>query len=316
MPDCIVEVQPEADLCLNENCSSTTLSPFESASCFCFEHSKECSSSSLYISQLPLPTDQFQLITLRADSVHLFSSQDALASSTTNRIYLHSADDGVQVLWRDFNTKNELAYFNLPPSHRGYQLLSYGGQIKYRLLYRGSGSSIRTPDVILRGNNITLFYGSHIESTEVSVPFLPEEWSKRPDSSEPSRREDLMMALQSIEYFLIRASYIENTQLDTTITDIRMDTATEHNDNQGHAVLIEDCHCPSGYIGLSCDVIISLNHQIFAILNVFRTSRVHLVSPVKRYRLTAIWAAAFLNHVSRGSVGYNYLKCKQYHLSR
>jgi hypothetical protein len=47
---------------------------------------------------------------------------------------------------------------------------------------------------------------------------------------------------------------VESNVLDTTITNIRMDTAIEQNYNQGQAVLVEECRCPPGYIGLSCDV--------------------------------------------------------------
>lgn len=238
------------------------MSPADCLPCFCFDHTKECSSSSLYVSKLPSPTDYFQLITLRTEIIRrLFSSRDAGVSADANRPYLRSpsANNGIQAYRRDFNSRSEVAYFNLPPSHRGYQLLSYGGNIKYRILSRGSGSSIRSPDIILRGNGITLYHESRTrfesdKPIEVTVRFLPDDWTKSPDSREPARREDLMMVLQSIEYFLIRASYVDANVLDTTITNIQMDTASEQNYNQGQAVLVEECRCPPGYIGLSCDV--------------------------------------------------------------
>ncbi|XP_046437149.1 basement membrane-specific heparan sulfate proteoglycan core protein-like isoform X37 [Daphnia pulex] len=266
VPDCIVVVKPSADICIDEEFNSAAVSPADCLPCFCFDHTKECSSSSLYVSQLPPPSDQFQLITLRTDTIRssssarLFSSRDVGSSGTANRAYLRSpsANDGIQAYRRDFNARSEVAFFNLPPSHRGYQLLSYGGQIKYRLTYRGSGSSIRAPDVILRGNGITLYHESRTrlepnQPVEVIIRFLPEDWSKGADSRDSARREDLMMVLQSIEYFLIRASYVESSVLDTTITNIRMDTAIEQNYNLGQAVLVEECRCPPGYIGLSCD---------------------------------------------------------------
>jgi hypothetical protein len=267
VPDCIVVVKPSADICIDEEFNSAAVSPADCLPCFCFDHTKECSSSSLYVSQLPPPSDQFQLITLRTDTIRssssarLFSSRDVGSSGTANRAYLRSpnANDGIQAYRRDFNSRSEVAFFNLPPSHCGYQLLSYGGQINYRLTYRGSGSSIRAPDVILRGNGITLYHESRTrlepnQPVEVIIRFLPEDWSKGADSRDSARREDLMMVLQSIEYFLIRASYVESNVLDTTITNIRMDTAIEQNYNQGQAVLVEECRCPPGYIGLSCDV--------------------------------------------------------------
>lgn len=65
-----------------------------------------------------------------------------------------------------------------------------------------------------------------------------------------------------------RASYLESTTLDTTVSQVRMDTAVEYNTNQGQAVLVEECRCPPGYIGLSCDVSITYNSfSLFGLLN-------------------------------------------------
>lgn len=270
VPDCIIVVKPSADICIDEEFNSAAVSPADCLPCFCFGHTMDCSSSSLYVSQLPPPTDQFQLITMRTDTIRRFSqSRDLTSSATLNRPYLRSPQsgpDGIQAFRRDFNPRGEVAYFNLPTTHRGYQLLSYGGYIKYRLTFRGTGSSVRNiPDVILRGNGITLYHESRSSSrlqanqaNEMSIRFIPDEWTKGQDGREPAQRQDLMMVLQSIEFFLIRASYVESAVLDTTVSQIRMDTASEQNYNQGQAVLIEECRCPPGYIGLSCDVFIIL----------------------------------------------------------
>lgn len=216
IPDCIVVVKPAADICIDEEFNSAAVSPADCVPCFCFGHTTECSSSSLYVSQLPPPADHFQLITVRTETIRRFSGVRDLSSSVAvNRPYLRSppTSDGVQAFRRDFNSRNEVAYFNLPPSHRGYQLLSYGGYIKYRLTLntenRGTGPAARAPDVILRGNGITLFHENRRrpepnQALEVSIRFIPEEWTKGPDGREPARREDLMMVLQSIEFFLIR----------------------------------------------------------------------------------------------------------------
>ncbi len=212
VPDCIVVVKPAADICIDEEFNSAAVSPADCVPCFCFGHTMDCSSSSMYVSQLPPPSDQFQLITIRTGTIRrFFASRDLVSSVALNRPYLRSpsSSDGVQAYRRDFNTREEVAYFNLPPSHRGYQLLSYAGYIKYRLTYRGSGTAIRAPDVILRGNGVTLYHESRNrpepnQANEVSVRFVPEEWTKGADGREPARREDLMMALQSIEFLLIR----------------------------------------------------------------------------------------------------------------
>lgn len=212
VPDCIVVVKPAADICIDEEFNSAAVSPADCVPCFCFGHTSECSSSNLYMAQLPPPTDNYQLITIKTESIRRFSaSRDLSSSATLNRPYLRSpaSADGIQAYRRDFNPRGELAYFNLPPSHRGYQLLSYGGYIKYRLSYRGSGTTVRAPDAILRGNGVTLYHESRTrpepnQPAEISIRFIPEEWTKGHDGREPAKREDLMMVLQSIEYFLIR----------------------------------------------------------------------------------------------------------------
>jgi len=51
-----------------------------------------------------------------------------------------------------------------------------------------------------------------------------------------------------------RAQYETETAIDTTVSDIRMDKASNTNTGQGRAVYVEECGCPNGYIGLSCEV--------------------------------------------------------------
>lgn len=203
-------MKPSAEICIDEEFNSAATSPADCVPCYCFDQTKECSSSSMYVTQLPPPTDNFQLITIRTETVRRgFTSRDVQASVTANRSYLRSpatTNDGIQALKRDFNARAETAYFNLPPSHRGYQLLSYGGYIKYRVSFRGSGSPIRQPDLILRGNGVTLIHESRTKfesgnPADVSVRFLPEEWIR---DGRSARRDDLMMVLQNIEFFLIR----------------------------------------------------------------------------------------------------------------
>ena len=64
----------------------------------------------------------------------------------------------------------------------------------------------------LQGNGITLYHESQQrlepnQQNEVVARFWPDSWhrGKGPDGSPiPAKREDLMMVLQNIEFFLIR----------------------------------------------------------------------------------------------------------------
>lgn len=116
-----------------------------------------------------------------------------------------------QIYRRDFSSR-EVAFFNLPPTHCGQHIVSYGGYIKYRLVFRGSGQAVRAPDMIIKGNGITLYHESRLQMeankmNEMVARFWPDEWNKgraQDGSLMPANREDLLMVLQNVEFFLIR----------------------------------------------------------------------------------------------------------------
>lgn len=63
-----------------------------------------------------------------------------------------------------------------------------------------------------------------------------------------------MMVLEDIDNILIKVQYNEGT-LNTTLTNIEMDSAATPNSGLGAAVYVEQCSCPAGYTGNSCEVI-------------------------------------------------------------
>lgn len=62
-----------------------------------------------------------------------------------------------------------------------------------------------------------------------------------------------MMALANVDNILIKLQYIYEN-LDTTISNIEMDSAAIRNTGLGQATYVEECKCPVGYTGLSCEV--------------------------------------------------------------
>lgn len=69
----------------------------------------------------------------------------------------------------------------------------------------------------------------------------------------PATREEIMMALASIDNILIKLQYVDG-HLDTTLSSIEMDSAATPNSGLGEAFYVEECRCPVGYSGLSCEV--------------------------------------------------------------
>ena len=74
----------------------------------------------------------------------------------------------------------------------------------------------------------------------------------RPDQV-PATREHLLMALADLEYILIRATYHTDTQ-ESDLRDVSLDIAVPQDTQQSIAYEVEQCRCPQGYIGLSCEV--------------------------------------------------------------
>ena len=93
------------------------------------------------------------------------------------------------------------------------------------------------------------------------VRFLENEWTKDEtclrinlSKNEIATRRDIMQVLANLDFIYIRASF-DQTFLESSINNVRLDTAVLQNLNEGKpAVFIEKCNCPTGHIGNSCEV--------------------------------------------------------------
>ena len=92
---------------------------------------------------------------------------------------------------------------------------------------------------------------------DVAVRYWTGEWFKRVSGRpggavfgvEPASREEIMMVLSNLDHLLIRAQYDQGHGLDTELSNIRMDTASNSNTGLGQAIFVEECRCPPGYLG-------------------------------------------------------------------
>lgn len=78
-----------------------------------------------------------------------------------------------------------------------------------------------------------------------------EHW-RRPDGM-PATREHLMMVLADLDDILIRASYSTEMR-SSSISDVSMEVAVPNYSGLTPALEVEQCRCPPGYQGLSCQV--------------------------------------------------------------
>ncbi|CAN8198554.1 unnamed protein product [Coccothraustes coccothraustes] len=146
-------------------------------------------------------------------------------------------------------------YWQLPPPYQGDKVGSYGGRLRYTLTYTpgGQGAPLPDADVQITGNDITLVaYQPDLppRTPQAFEIVFREQYWQRPDG-QPATREHLLMALADLDEILIRATYSTSTAV-AAIADVAMDTAVPPQPGLPPAPEVEECRCPPGYHGLSC----------------------------------------------------------------
>ncbi|KAJ8360629.1 hypothetical protein SKAU_G00171540 [Synaphobranchus kaupii] len=213
--------------------------------CFCMGVTKTCASSTWNRDQVQVGTNG-QIFSL---------SNGANTRTITNGIV---QKDGSEVAFRSFaGIPSDVYYWVLPESFRGDKVTAYGGELRYTVRYEPRQRFVITtgqPDVILQGNGIFLEHFSKTRPlsrtpTTIIVRFRESAW-KRADG-QPCTREHLLMALAETAVFMIRATYVDSMS-GTSISDIQMDIAVPHSTERGQALEVEECACPQGYTGPSC----------------------------------------------------------------
>ncbi|XP_077998598.1 basement membrane-specific heparan sulfate proteoglycan core protein-like isoform X2 [Glandiceps talaboti] len=260
VPDAIVVVTPPEGICQETVFNEAALVPEECVVCFCFGIVRYCVSSSYHKSQESLyfneagNTKGVELIKYNRGGVQPIDNRYLQVQTVTGELAVQ--DFTTQLGQGDF-------YWMLPAKFTGNQLTSYGGSLQYMIMFDTTQipRSSSTSDVIVRGNGITIQYRMTEQPTvgvqnERSVEFKEFGWERveegRGDIPQPATRADMMMVLENIELFLIKASY-HSFMTYSSLSDISLDVAIPQTTGQGKATLVEDCQCPTGYGGLSCE---------------------------------------------------------------
>lgn len=163
---------------------------------------------------------------------------------------------GVQLRLSDVPPSREYLYYELPNEYNNNQLKSYGGFIAYQVEFSGQGPTNEAPDIIIQGNGYTLTY-RHPDRLlpnskhNVNAQIFPNVWFK-PDGSYATR-EEIMMTLASVDAILIKLQYVDGGERNVELVDVSMDSAAIRDFGLGSASLVEQCSCPEGYSGLSCE---------------------------------------------------------------
>ncbi|XP_031342212.1 basement membrane-specific heparan sulfate proteoglycan core protein isoform X8 [Photinus pyralis] len=262
-PDTILVVNGGAPICPKGTFNEEARNQDECISCFCFGATADCRSADLFIYQLQPPFNAHKYLGVRVDPYSgVVDIRDEPIYRGAEPKVSPVGQNGVHAVlaapYGDLAQSDVLPYFDLPDNFVGNQLKSYGGYLKYKLRYDGYGRPLTAPDVILTGNGYTLLHigNPHQAGREedISVRFFAGEWVRRsPNAPEAiATREDIMMVLENVEHILIKLQYVDG-HLDTALTNIDMDSAAVRNTGLGQAIYVEQCSCPAGYSGLSCE---------------------------------------------------------------
>ncbi|XP_068395211.1 basement membrane-specific heparan sulfate proteoglycan core protein isoform X3 [Eschrichtius robustus] len=224
----------------------STRNPDGCLKCFCMGVSRQCTSSSWSRAQV------------------LGASEEPTSFSLTNAAGTHNTSEGIsspmpgELVFSSFHSLPSGPYFwSLPSRFLGDKVTSYGGELRFTVTQRpqpGSTPLHRQPLVVLQGNNIILEHHSSQEPSPsqpstFTVPFREQAW-QRPDG-QPATREHLLMALADIDTLLIQASYTQRPA-ESRVSGISMDVAVPEDTGQDPALEVEQCTCPPGYRGPSC----------------------------------------------------------------
>ncbi|XP_052760298.1 basement membrane-specific heparan sulfate proteoglycan core protein-like isoform X2 [Mya arenaria] len=258
IPDALVIVTRQKGLCRPPFFNSAANTSDNCMRCFCFGHTIQCFSSDLSVSRIALANKpEF----VREES----GTQTPIESSLVN---VNQRSGEYEVVDMTRNLPSGVYYWKLQREFLGDSLSSYGGELKYTIFYDIAGrrqSTLDVVDVIIKGNGITLYYRASVVpspgvQTSISVPLIESAWQRAdsttirgdtPVETLYADRGDLMMVLEDLEYILIRGSY-DRQQTVSRIGGVFMSTAVEYQTEYGQAYLVEECSCPTGYVGMSC----------------------------------------------------------------
>ncbi|KAK3781049.1 hypothetical protein RRG08_046352 [Elysia crispata] len=158
----------------------------------------------------------------------------------------------------------DIHYWVAPMSYLGNRLSSYGGHLELTLRYRLDNQMrnkyyLQKPNFVLQGSNMTITADlkrlRENSDYQLQVHLHESSWRHLEDDRRVTRAE-MMTLLYKLKRLLIRATY--NTAQDTVfLKDVYLDMATPMVMDGSSLKSVEQCRCPEGYAGLSCENCIS-----------------------------------------------------------
>ncbi|XP_062139242.1 basement membrane-specific heparan sulfate proteoglycan core protein isoform X21 [Drosophila sulfurigaster albostrigata] len=220
--------------------------------CFCSGLQTECDSTSWYRDQV---TSSFG----RSSVPHGFQLVRDYTQTAPETVPFVTAQTSIS-FYSESDYGSDTLYWSLPAAFLGNKLTAYGGRLSYTVSYSplpgGLMSRNNAPDVVIKsGEDLTLIHYrksavNPSQSSAYAVPILESAWHR--SDGQVANREHLLMALSKIDSIYIKATYTTSTK-EGALQQVTLDTATSTNLGAPRAFEVEECRCPQGYIGLSCE---------------------------------------------------------------
>ncbi|KAK4877517.1 hypothetical protein RN001_010023 [Aquatica leii] len=222
--------------------------------CFCFGKTSRCISSN-YVQTSVFIMEDWKMVTINTTkNLEIIPFNTSIAEI-----------DKFTTISGDFtfeNVREKVVYFSAPQSYLGSKLTSYGGFLNYTVFYSIGleGKAIFSPDVILEGAGTYLSYISYEQPAGSQNFFMSVELIESNfvlPNGLPAKREHIMTVLQNLRGLYLRATYWSATLI-AKISNVLLDDAIpmQYYNQDGHfkfALSVEQCQCPPGYDGLSCE---------------------------------------------------------------
>eukprot|EP00094_Tigriopus_californicus_P007836 TCALIF_07546-PA protein Name:"Similar to Hspg2 Basement membrane-specific heparan sulfate proteoglycan core protein (Mus musculus)" AED:0.27 eAED:0.27 QI:67/0.56/0.38/1/0.8/0.76/26/0/2378 len=258
--DAIVVLRRPDGICSPGQFNTNAMSEKECLPCFCFGITEECSSAELFLTETRIPNNGYILVGVSVDSSGMASIEPNIQGGEL----LKSTRAGQIAFSQDTRSfGSNTPFFKLPID--GNQLKSYGAYLSLNLRYSGFGDPTQAPTLVLIGNDLTLMYivpSNELKANEANalkIRLWEGLWFKRAypngqgvQGGVPATRNEIMMALQNVQHLLIKGQYLSDV-VDTTIESLKIGSAENQDQGLGPATLVEQCRCPKGYMGLSCE---------------------------------------------------------------
>ncbi|EPY79313.1 laminin subunit alpha-1 isoform 1 [Camelus ferus] len=216
--------------------------------CFCFGVSDVCSSLSWPISQVKDMSGW--LVTDLVSSRQIPSQQDALGGRHQISINNSAA---LQRLTSKY-------YWSAPEAYLGNKLTAFGGFLKYTVSYEVPVETV-DGDLMFHADVIIKPYEEYLNV----VRLVPENFQDL-NSKREVDRDQLMTVLANVTHLLIRANYNSAKMARYRLDSVSLDTASPNVIDLALATEVEQCECPQGYAGVSCETCLPGHYRVDGIL--------------------------------------------------